>query len=652
MTEFPAESKPKSESNRWKPSWLKRLIKSRKAERSTVPSIDILLLEPPAAAKLSLIILAKIYELLCVHLEELDPESTFIKGISLLIFSPPSNLELKSRHLPTAALEGIISAITPQMMLNQREIVVNRVIEILVQITNLQDGRCWRKLCDGDIVQKLLPWFKYWDQRKPMVTSKIIGLFTKLAGVDSKTAAYLVHEKFVEDMLKYYTENNHSKEALAVLAKLTALDQDAFDEHTLFDAVQLNTIQFLFNSMGTITGQDLGTNSTDAIVILTNLARFRVIREKLSEQGIMTQTQGILDSLSNTNNSENASSTSFNPDTNSSIDFAANPGDDTQGSESPECRSISDPSSISVITIPNEVKEDKAIAAIRLIAELARHVDTREQLIEKKRGILDALVRLLKEEKDRQGSRSQLGPIAEQFFQALPVFVLFPQLRDHKLAVVGTELAKSAPITNSESEQDYGSKIAEALKHILGDNNGESDQQPGSNHREIAASFIRRSSISPQSSEESVARRDTGFAEDFSLLRNILNSLPQMIRNAPGTPWTVSFSFAETNLDLGYLGRHSGDTHQFVARITTSNSALTTGSYRFVIPLDPSTRGSTDPREQSQTRDINMQITQFIQGMVAHPDLGAALSQRSSLVRNGRGTQRLITGSPQSTVSV
>ncbi|CAE6418109.1 unnamed protein product [Rhizoctonia solani] len=507
----PSKVRAKCASNHWSISSLKRLAKSSKNEHTISPPYSytsgtydpsfytlsrlsnmLNIRKPTAAVHLSSIVLTKISELLKHHSENLDPESTFIKDISLLLLPPPkSNPDLNNLvTVPDVTNRMTVTAVTPQLTPEQRKVVVDHVIDIIIQITNLPDEHCWRKLCGGDVVKRLLPWFKHWGPKE--VTSEAIHIINKFAS-DSKIAAYLVHEQFVEYMFDCYTncydrnsnmdggDKEKSKAALAVLAKLTNIEEDAFNESTLLGALTTDTIAFLFNSMKT--NLDLGTNSTDAITTLINLARFGKIRKMLIQEEIVPEIQQLLYSLCNESgpNSPNVVPSSF---TLSQIDDTAKPGNPAQqcGKEScHEFEPVDDASSIYIIDIPSEVIEDKARVCIRLIAELARHSDAREKLLQKKRDICNALARLLKEESSKRACGEQLGPIAEYFFQALPVFVLFPKLRDPELAATAEKLVTG--INGCEDEHNYIPKIAKALRYALGDATGEADHQPESNYR-------------------------------------------------------------------------------------------------------------------------------------------------------------------------
>ncbi|EUC59094.1 hypothetical protein RSOL_296660, partial [Rhizoctonia solani AG-3 Rhs1AP] len=334
----PPEPNPMFSSKLW------TLPKPKISTKSTGPgqhTYTSLMLNKLAAVELILLVLEKFSKLLGEYGEDMDQESTFIKDIPTLL-SLPLNPEHDFTETATIAVaSGMVGAmISPEFSLGWRNRIVYRVVEVIIEITNLKCGAV-RSLAD-----------------------------------DSRIAIYLVHAKFTEDMLRYLTENKNGnkednkklKQILGLLAKLTNTDHHAFDEAALSEEVKDETISLLL------------------------------------------------------------------------------------GSE-----------------VPVAVTEGKARASIRLITELARHANSRKELIAQKAGVFGTLARLLEDELGRRQAEGEpLGPIAGQFFQALPVFVLYPELRYKRLAEVGVKLVELVGSHGSEYiNYNSDSKIA-ALKYLLG----------------------------------------------------------------------------------------------------------------------------------------------------------------------------------------
>ncbi|CAE6533605.1 unnamed protein product [Rhizoctonia solani] len=387
----PPEPNPMFSSKLW------TLPKPKISTKSTGPgqhTYTSLMLNKLAAVELILLVLEKFSKLLGEYGEDMDQESTFIKDIPTLL-SLPLNPEHDFTETATIAVaSGMVGAmISPEFSLGWRNRIVYRVVEVIIEITNLKCGHCRQRLCDGDIAQRLLPWIKHWGLEKLTVTPELLGAVRSLAD-DSRIAIYLVHAKFTEDMLRYLTENKNGnkednkklKQILGLLAKLTNTDHHAFDEAALSEEVKDETIS-------------------------------HSIRNCLQLPNIISNIKQVL-----------------------------------LGSE-----------------VPVAVTEGKARASIRLITELARHANSRKELIAQKAGVFGTLARLLEDELGRRQAEGEpLGPIAGQFFQALPVFVLYPELRYKRLAEVGVKLVELVGSHGSEYiNYNSDSKIA-ALKYLLG----------------------------------------------------------------------------------------------------------------------------------------------------------------------------------------
>ncbi|CAE6470685.1 unnamed protein product, partial [Rhizoctonia solani] len=94
----------------------------------------------------------------------MDEESIYIKEIPLLLMDPPKPKDQENKK-DIAELSSLLA---------------KKVVKFIGEASKQANGR--QKLCDGDVMQKLLPWITHWNPQTEDVTPEMIATIKELAG--------------------------------------------------------------------------------------------------------------------------------------------------------------------------------------------------------------------------------------------------------------------------------------------------------------------------------------------------------------------------------------------------------------------------------------------------------------------------------------
>ncbi|CAE6472198.1 unnamed protein product [Rhizoctonia solani] len=387
---------------------------------------------------------------------EMDRESTFIKDIPKLLFSPPV-----PDMLQTVPVVGLGTLNFSHQMLQKSQL-ARKVTQLIVDIT--KHGSCWEKLCHGEVITMLLPWIRVWNPVKPSVTAEMIRAIRILAS-EPKVANTLVREEFVVFMAKCFIECTDSdcrekrQEALNMLVLLTSYRHD---EPILSQVMDTKMIYELVALMKT--GQ-----SADGIHILANLAEYRTIRNQILDYLDESRVPVVISSLTRyfKSCSTSAPDSPISPISPLSERFR----------EASEGRHLTH-------TI-NTILTDVVKNSLKLIVELTKHNESRAKLSKYKENLLNELTKLLVEEREARTAPTP-GPIAEEVFKALPMFVLHPELEYPILFETLVSLAGSYGSKHTGSSW----KIYTGLEAMLRRHKGDGESYELTKYRESAADLV------------------------------------------------------------------------------------------------------------------------------------------------------------------